>query len=448
MLKIVFILFSIVSILFSDRGDLLSYVYYGYRDVDSIQDQLDSQFGSELSPEAIYSIKMYSITYETIDHFGNTVIASGLISYPDEINNAYPIITFQHGTQIRRESAPSMNGFNDLILWLTTSGYIFIEPDYLGLGVSEMLHPYHLKDVTASTVIDMIRASKQFSDQLNELQYNEQLFLAGYSEGGYATMAAVKEIEENLSDEFDITVSFPMAGAYDLSGVMVDLMLSEQPYADPFYLPFFVLSYIEAYMLGEIEDFFLPEYAEIFPDLFSGEYSGGYINSFLPDIPIHMMLPEVVDEFTNNEEYPFRIYLEENDLYDWIPINPMYLFHGIADERVPHENSVVAYEKFIENGSESVYFESLPESFGGHQEAAIWCLLIAFNISEDLKIINLKGDLNYDSIFNILDVVTLVNVIFETIDLTSYLLWSSDINNDEIVNVLDVVDLLNMVLVE
>ena len=126
----------------------------------------------------------------------------------------------------------------------------------------------------------------------------------------------------------------------------------------------------------------------------------------------------------------------------------MYLFHGIADERVPHENSVVAYEKFIENGSESVYFESLPESYGGHQEAAVWCLMIAFNISEDLKIINLKGDLNYDSIYNVLDVVTLVNVIFDTIDLTSYLTWSSDINNDEIINVLDVVDLLNMVLVE
>ena len=55
-----------------------------------------------------------------------------------------------------------MNGFNDLILWLATSGYIFVESDYLGLGVSNMLHPYHLKDVTATTVIDMLRATKHF----------------------------------------------------------------------------------------------------------------------------------------------------------------------------------------------------------------------------------------------------------------------------------------------
>jgi len=339
-----------------------------------------------------------------------------------------------------------MNGFNDLILWLTTSGYIFIEPDYLGLGVSDMLHPYHLKDVTASSVIDMIRASKHFCDEFSNIQYNEQLFLAGYSEGGYATMATVKEIEENLSDEFDITVSFPMAGAYDLSGTMADLMLSEESYPDPFYLPFFVLSYIEMYGLGDIEDFFLPEYANIFPDLFSGEYSGGYINSFLPDIPIHMMLPSVVEEFANDENYPFRIHLEENDLYDWTPQNTMYIFHGIIDESVPHENSIVAYDSFVANGAEDVYFELLPESFGGHQEAAVYCLLIAFNLSEELKIINTKADINLDSIIDILDLVLMVSFIMDTPQLSTFEFWASDLNSDMIINVLDIIATVNLIL--
>ena len=73
-------------------------------------------------------------------------------------------------------------------------------------------------------------------------KYNNQLFIAGYSEGGYATMATVKEIEENYND-INITMSFPMAGAYDLSGTMVELMLSEEVYPDPFYLPFFIPPY-------------------------------------------------------------------------------------------------------------------------------------------------------------------------------------------------------------
>jgi len=446
MKRIKIILCCIITSLFAERGDLLSFEYKDTRSAELIQQQLDDQFGPSLSPDAIYDAIMYSITYETIDQFGEVTIASGLISYPDDNNGAFPVLSFQHGTQIRRGSAPSMNGFNDLILWLTTSGYIFIEPDYLGLGISEMLHPYHLKDVTASSVIDMIRATEHFCDQLSEIQYNDQLFLAGYSEGGYATMATVKEIEDNLSDEFDITVSFPMAGAYDLSGTMVDLMLSEEPYPDPFYLPFFVLSYIEMYSLGAIEDFFLPEYAGIFPDLFSGEYSGGYIDNYLPDIPIHMMLPSVVEEFTNDDTYPFKVHLAENDLYDWTPENTMYIFHGIADESVPHENSVVAYNKFIENGAQDVYFESLPESFGGHQEAAVYCLLIAFNLSEELKIINNKGDVNIDSIINVLDLVLMVSAIMENSNLTSYELWASDVNSDLILNVLDLVSTVNIIL--
>ena len=445
MMKKIIIITLLITALFSERGDLISYEFKGTMNSEEIQDQLDSEFGS-LSPEALFSIEMYSIVYETIDQFGNETIASGLVAYPIAIENAFPIMSFQHGTQIRRESAPSMGGFNELIMWLTTSGYIFVEPDYLGLGISNMLHPYHLKDVTASSVIDMVIATKHFCNTTNSIQYNDQLFLSGYSEGGYATMAAVKEIEENYIDEFNLVASFPMAGAYDLSGTMADLMLSEQPYPDPFYLPFFVLSYIEKYSMGVIEDYFYPEYAEIFPELFNGEYSGGYINSLLPDIPIYMMLPDVVEEFSNNSDYPFRLYLEENDLWNWTPQNLMYIFHGVADESVPHENSVVAYNRFIENGANNVYFESLPESYGGHQEAAVYCLLIAFDISQDLKIINIKGDINFDMELNILDVVLLVSLIIDGNQYESYENWSSDINADQIINVLDVISLLNIIL--
>ena len=108
-----------------------------------------------------------------------------LLHKTDGYNLAYPIISFQHGTQIRRESAPSMNGFNDLILWLTTSGYIFIEPDYLGLGDSEGMHPYQLKEPYGTAVVDMLRAVWFYAAFENEqFVLNDQLFLAGYSEGG------------------------------------------------------------------------------------------------------------------------------------------------------------------------------------------------------------------------------------------------------------------------
>ena len=70
-------------------------------------------------------------------------------------------------------------------------------------------------------------------------------------------------------------MSFPMAGAYDMSGTMVDLMLSREKYTNPYYLPYVILSYIERYSLGAVDDFFKPEYAQILPDLYSGQFSEG-----------------------------------------------------------------------------------------------------------------------------------------------------------------------------
>ena len=198
--------------------------------------------------------------------------------------------------------------------------------------------------------------------------------------------------------------------------------------------------------MGMIDDFFKPEYSEIFPDLFTGEYSGSYINSFLPDIPIHMMLDDVVNEFSNNDDYIFRVYLEENDLWDWTPLSKMYLFHAIADESVPHENSVVAYNQFIENGAPDVYFESLPESYGGHQEAAPYCLMIAYDITEELKITNPIGDINADSILNILDIVEIVDIVLNFSSQNEYVLWAADLNRDQVLNILDIIELVNIIL--
>ena len=57
---------------------------------------------------------------------------------------------------------------------------------------------------------------------------------------------------------------------------------------------------------------------------------------------------------------------------------------------------------------------------------------------------NDPGDLNGDSIFNILDVISLVNLILLDDDLEEY--CSSDINEDGIVNILDVILLVNFIL--
>ena len=113
--------------------------------------------------------------------------------------------------------------------FLSGSGYVYVEPDYLGLGDSSGMHPYQIKEPYGTCVVDLLRAAKQYDLQNDEFMINEQLFLVGYSEGGYATMAAHQIIERDYNDEFIITASLPMAGAYSMSEIMVDVMLSFEP---------------------------------------------------------------------------------------------------------------------------------------------------------------------------------------------------------------------------
>lgn len=444
MYRFLYILF--ISFIFSERGDLISYQYIGSMESNNIQEDLDESVG-QLNPEAIFNIKAYSIVYETIGQFGEYQEASGFVSFPANYHYGYPMYLFGHGTKVKRNSAPSNGGFNDLNKWLGTSGYIYMEPDYLGLGVSQVNHPYQLKDPTASAMIDMVYATKQFCDQINGLQYNDQLYIAGYSEGGYATLAAVKEIEENYPD-INITMSFPMAGAYDMSGTMVDLMLSKERYVNPYYLPYVLLSYIERYNLGDPDDFFTPYYAEILPELFNGEYSGGYINNFMPDIPIYILRGDVIYDFRTDPTFPFKITLEQNDLIDWIPQNKLYLFHGIGDEQIPYQNSVVAYNKFIENGADEnlIQLELLSEGYGGHNEAAPYCLYGAFILSEEEKYYYIKGDINLDNQLDMLDLIDIKFNVKNSSSISTLEFWFSDFNNDGLLNMFDIYTFINKVL--
>ena len=441
----------LVSFVFSYQGELISYDFIESFDKDEIQLILDNEFGN-LAPDAIYNVSMYKVVYNTIDPYGNEVIASGVIGYPENLNQAFPMISWQHGTEVRRDNVSSNNGFNILSLWLTTRGYIFLEPDYLGLGESELLHPYCMKDPSAWTTIDLIRSAKTFFNNEDEniiypITSNNDLILYGYSEGGYVSMAAHYILENQNINDFNLLASFPMAGPYDLSGIMVDLMLTQEPYGEPYYLPYVLVPYINYYELGALSEYFLPDYAEMFEYLFNGEYSGSYINSIMPEIPIEVLLPSVIEDFTNDTSHPLRLKLFENNLWDWSPNADMYLFHGLGDELIPHENSELAYDSFINSGSENVYLYLAPEEYGGHSEVAQYCLISAYQICEDnYKSILSKGDLNKDQIFNIQDILIIIDLILHEENNNDLLLWVSDINNDQEISVLDVILLTSLIL--
>ena len=455
----VIILMLQTAFLFPARGDLISAEILATRNVINTQTYIEEELAQIVTDifsidPAQYGYWMYKITYETIDINGNPHEATGTVSYPrvdwpDVPDQAFPIMSYQHGTVVEKSDVTSVIGEWILPAILTGAGYVYVEPDYLGLGDSQGMHPYQLKEPYGTAVVDMLRAVRYYAAFENEqFVVNDQLFLAGYSEGGYATMATHQIIERDYSDEFDITVSFPMAGAYSLSGIMTDVMLEQQPYGQPFYFPFILFAYLDFYpSIGTVEQYLLPEYVFL-ADWFDGYHSSSEINDAMPEIPITIMKPEEVQIFEENANHPLRVALQENDLWNWNPQAPMHMFHGLGDELVPYENSQMAYDQFVANGAQDVHLEFIPESFGGHADVAPWALFGAYQVSKDIQMINELGDVNQDGDLNILDLVGIANIILGggAPGGFDYTLWASDVNMDADINIQDIVTLVNIIL--
>jgi len=75
-----------------------------------------------------------------------------------------------------------------------TTGYAAVVPDYLGLGDSPGLQLYHHARSEATACVDLLRAARTWCAS-NNVELNDQLFLAGYSHGGHVTMALHRELE-------------------------------------------------------------------------------------------------------------------------------------------------------------------------------------------------------------------------------------------------------------
>ena len=304
-----------------------------------------------------YGVDVYRLIYTSMNYDSTPTIASGLVMLPKSVDYcALPIVSYQHGTILDKRGVPSrwVGDERFISLALAGNGLISIMPDYLGMGDGPGFHPYQNARTEAFSVVDMIRATKELCDSVN-IGYSKQLFLFGYSQGGHATMAAHKMIQEQLSGEMQVTASAPMSGAYDMSGVQADLLLEDKPYSDPFYLPYLIFGNNPIYNLfTNPSDILKSPYDVTIPPLMDGFSSAGAINAVMNDTVKLIFKPELVDSFINDPNHFFRVFLKDNDIYEWVPTSPVRMYFCTKDEKVPFQNTYTALNYFLQNGAVSV----------------------------------------------------------------------------------------------
>ena len=165
-------------------------------------------------------------------------------------------------------------------------------PDYIGLGKGEKTHLYQHAESESDAAIDMYFAVQKLNEEL-KIKTNNQLYLTGYSQGGHSCLATHKRLQEDYP-EIKITASSPMSGAYHMSGAQADVMFA--PYLDPSYLPYLLMSYNEVYNItgDSYSDLFVAPYDSIIPTLYTGDLDLFEINTFLPEVPVDIVAPNLV----------------------------------------------------------------------------------------------------------------------------------------------------------
>ncbi|WP_084523848.1 alpha/beta hydrolase family protein [Adhaeribacter aquaticus] len=336
-----------------------------------------SGFGSSVNLLK-YDVAFYKFTYKTTYKNSETEV-SGLLAIPQNTPAPPALLSAQHGTMFADADAPSnfpaaFTGFE----LLASAGYITVIPDFIGYGVSkDIVHPYYDEQHSALTVVDMLKAAKYYLKK-EKINLNSNLFLVGYSEGGYVTMAAQKEIEANPKHNLTLTAVAAGAGGYDLTG-MLSGIATTTTYVEPSFLALIIQAYNTTYNWNRpFTDFFQEPYAGRIPTLLNGTMKREEINNQLTTSPSALFNPVFYANLLNPAgELALKQALTNNSLLDWVPKSPTRLYHGTADEAVFYQTSETTFNRFKAAGANNV--ELKPISGGMHRTSIIPMMLDALS---------------------------------------------------------------------
>lgn len=322
--------------------------------------QLRGRFSGASAPLQFfirYGIKAYRLEYTTTNTDGKVVKASGALLVP-VAPTALPLLSMQHGTITSDSDAPSnFESGSEAYTYgsvFASQGYIIAAPDYIGYGASKDLpHTYEHRKGLATASLDMLRATRDFLADQN-VNWDKRLFIAGYSEGGYATLALQKKLEEETGSEFNLVASSCGAGAYDKPAFMNQIINSKSAgvdYINRLYL-WVLLTYDRVYELNRPMTYY---FKEPYASQIKAQGQNASINVSLNTI----FTDSFKQAINTGMDKEFLAAVQDNDIHDWKPKTRTQLYHGDADEIVLYLNSRNAYEAMQKRGATNAELKTM-----------------------------------------------------------------------------------------
>ncbi|MEN9667351.1 MAG: hypothetical protein RLZZ326_3714 [Planctomycetota bacterium] len=165
-------------------------------------------------------VDLYRVAYRsTIPEQGNRpTVAYGLVAIPKDATGSLPLVSYQHGTLVMKESAPSQAfswdknstapaafGLPEWAVYASAyetrlnvaqfagHGYAVIAADYFGIGNSVENDSFFVKGSAQQATLDMHAAAQKLFAGLS--LSTDKLFLNGWSQGGVVTVALQEALE-------------------------------------------------------------------------------------------------------------------------------------------------------------------------------------------------------------------------------------------------------------
>lgn len=147
------------------------------------------------------AVNLYRVSYPSVipERGNRPTIATGLLAIPDTDARRLPMVSYQHGTVYGKQQVPSFPEQSPetelMIAQFAGQGYLLIGADYFGLGGSKEPEGYMVKASHQQATRDMLVASRAVL--ANKGFQDGRLFLAGWSQGGFVTLAMAEDLERS-----------------------------------------------------------------------------------------------------------------------------------------------------------------------------------------------------------------------------------------------------------
>ena len=360
----------------SKQGDLLDYHYLKTFTPEEAMNYINTAgkattkesatWVKEQLGEANYFVDAYIVEYASVNSKNDIIPVSGVVLIPQEKEGVLmPLLVYQHGTIIKNNAAPSISiasksdkatgQSNTLLGSFAAYGYIVAMTDYAGTGQENCLaYPseYLFSKSEGENGVDILIVTDQLLKEMGVMR-SENLFIAGYSEGGQAVSAMGEQLQNNYP-EYKVTAAAFMEGPYDMNETMNSLLktpggiaLGGEPVGSLICAKA-IYAYKNIYDWGAMNTVFNHPYDKRVEKQFSNPNTSAIILGL--SYPINTQKMFQASFLDNAENGSVAADIAKNNTDDWIPEMPVTIMTSSADTLIPDTIAKKTYEKMLNAG--------------------------------------------------------------------------------------------------